>query len=79
MTYGVSLFRAITLERLHLSPAQLLQEELAFQVGNVIITPLGSILILSVFGLIFLFLSTMSFVRLDFSRINRNKNDSIDF
>jgi len=31
------------------------------------------------FGLLFLVLSTLSFVNTDFSKINRNKNDSIEW
>lgn len=79
MTYAVALFRAIALEKLALPQAELLKEELAFQVGGFVITPLISMFILLVFGLLFLFLSTLSFVNTDFSKINRNKNDAIEW
>ena len=79
MTYAVALFRAVALEKITLPPAQLIQEELAFQIGGFVVTPLVSGIILLVFGLLFLFLSTMSFVNTDFSKINRNKIDSIEW
>ncbi len=79
MTYAVALFRAIALEKLTMPQAELIKEELAFQIGNFVITPYLSALILLVFGLLFLVLSTLSFVNTDFSKINRNKNDSIEW
>lgn len=79
MTYAVALFRAIALEKIALPQAALIKEELAFQVGGFVITPLISTLILLAFGLLFLFLSTLSFMNTDFSKINRNKNDSIEW
>ena len=79
MTYAVALFRVVALEKAALPTENLINEELAFQIGEIVITPLISILILLVFGLLFLFLSTLSFLRTDFSRINRNKNHSIEW
>ena len=79
MTYAVAFFRTIVLERSDLTVAELVTEELAFEIGRFTITPTTSILILLVFGLVFLLLSTIAFVRVDFSRMNRNKNDSIQF
>jgi len=78
MTYAVSLFRSITLERLNSPTAELVSEELAFEIGNVTIGPLGALGILVVFGAIFITLSTIAFMRVDFSKMNRNKDDSLE-
>lgn len=79
MTYAVAFFRAISLEKINLPIDELIKEELAFQIGSVVITPFVSMLILLGFGSIFLILSTLSFVKTDFSKINRNKSDSIEW
>ena len=78
MTYAVNIFRTIVLEKLDLSMAELVFEELAIKVGGISLGPMYSILILLVFGAIFLILSTIAFVRVDFSKMSRNKNDAID-
>jgi len=59
--------------------SDLIREELAIQIGGVTIGPIGSFGILLVFGAVFLILSTVSFIRVDFSRMNRNKDDSMEF
>ena len=79
MTYAVALFRAVALEKTALPVENLINEELAFQIGGIVVTPVISMFILFAFGLLFLFLSTLSFVRTDFSRINRNKSHSIEW
>lgn len=79
MTYAVALFRATALEKLAMPHTELIKEELAFQLGGFVITPVTSMFILLAFGLLFLVLSTLSFVNTDFSKINRNKNDSIEW
>ena len=79
MTYAVALFRAIILEKTSLPIAQLINEGLAFQIGNFTIAPFTAWLILLVFGAVFLALSTVSFIKTDFSRINRIKNDAIEW
>ena len=79
MTYAVALFRAIILEKTSLPIAQLINEGLAFQIGGFTITPFTAWLILLVFGVVFLALSTVSFIKTDFSRINRIKNDAIEW
>ena len=79
MTYAVALFRATALEKLAMPHTELIKEELAFQLGGFVITPVMSMFILLAFGLLFLVLSTLSFVNTDFSKINRNKNDSIEW
>jgi ABC-2 type transport system permease protein len=79
MTYAVALFRAITLEKLNLPMDELVQEQLAFEIGRVTIGPPSALGILAVFGAVFILLSTLTFVKVDFSRMNRNKADSIEF
>ncbi|MCL2817237.1 MAG: ABC transporter permease, partial [Clostridiales bacterium] len=78
MTYAVALFRTITLEKLNLPLSELLGEELAFEIGRVVIGPAGAFGILLVFGAVFLILSTLAFVKVDFSKMNRNKDDSME-
>ncbi|MCL2606753.1 MAG: ABC transporter permease [Coriobacteriia bacterium] len=78
MTYAVILFRSIVLERTGDPTEQLIMQELAFKVGDFTIEPVHAALILAAFGVLFLLLSTISFIRLDFSRMNRNKNDSLE-
>ena len=79
MTYAVSMFRAVSLEKMTLSPQELLYEQIALKVGGVIITPAISFLILTVFGVAFMAASTLSFINADFSRINRDKGKSIEW
>ncbi|MCL2706978.1 MAG: ABC transporter permease [Dehalococcoidia bacterium] len=78
MTYAVALFRAITLEKTHLPTSELINEELAFKIGGVMIGPMEALGILLAFGIVFLLLSTLAFIRVDFSRMNRIKDDSIE-
>jgi ABC-2 type transport system permease protein len=78
LTYAVALFRIITLEKLNTPAAELVQEQLAFDIGGVIIAPLESLLILLVFGAVFLALSALAFARVDFSKMNRSKDDVLD-
>ena len=79
LSYAVAFFRTIALEKTDLSPSQLMLEELAFDINGFIITPVISMLILLIFGLLFLVLSTYSFLNADFSKINHNKGDSIEW
>ena len=79
MTYAVSLFRIIALEQTGLPQDELIELSLAFQVGNFAITPFISLLILLLFGLVFIALSSVSFINTDFSKMNRNKADAIDW
>ena len=78
MTYAVALFRTITLEKLNLPLSELKFEELAFEIGHVTIGPAEAFGILLVFGAVFLLLSTLAFVKVDFSKMNRNKDDSLE-
>ena len=75
LTYAVLLFRIISLEQLHLSPQELYASELTIQIGNTIVTPALAILVLAVFGALFLALATISFARTDFSKMNRSWAD----
>jgi ABC-2 type transport system permease protein len=78
MTYTTAFFRTIILERTTLTTEQLVAEQLAFKIGNFVITPSLSMAIVIVFGIVFLLLSTVVFSRADFSRINRSKNKDAD-
>ena len=78
MTYTTAFFRTIILEKTSLTTDQLVAEQLAFKIGSFVITPLISMVIVIIFGLIFLLLSTYVFSRVDFSRINRSKSKEGD-
>jgi len=78
MTYTTAFFRTIILEKTSLTTNQLITEQLAFKIGNFVITPIISMVIVIIFGLIFLLLSTYVFSRVDFSRINRSKSKEGD-
>lgn len=78
MTYTTAFFRTIILEKTSLSTDQLIAEQLAFKIGNFVITPPISMVIVLIFGLVFLLLSTYVFSRVDFSRINRSKSKEAD-
>ena len=78
MTYGVAVFRAITLEQIDAPLEQMLQLGMAYEFWGLTITPIVSIGILVVFGFIFLALSTWSFSKVDFSKMNRNWADAAD-
>ena len=79
LTYAVALFRAVSLEKLDLPAYQLVSEELAIEIGNFVVTPFFSALFLLGFGLLFLFLSTLSFARTDFSKMSRSAGDELDW
>ncbi|MCL2071603.1 MAG: ABC transporter permease [Oscillospiraceae bacterium] len=77
LTYAVVFFRTIALEKTNLPPEVLVSERVSFEIGSFIVTPLMSALILLLLGAVFISLATITFVNVDFSRINRNKNDSM--
>ena len=79
LTYAVSLFRIISLERLNATQEQLIAEGLAIKIGDYVVMPWLSVLILLTFGILFLFLSTLSFAKTDFSKMSRNAGDYIDW
>ncbi|MBU3187848.1 ABC transporter permease [Clostridium estertheticum] len=78
MTYTTAFFRTIILEKTNLTTQQLISEQLAFKMGSFVITPIISMVIVLIFGLIFLLLSTFVFSRVDFSKINRSKSKETD-
>ena len=78
MTYTTAFFRTIILEKTSLTTEQLVAEQLAFKIGDFVITPVISMGIVLVFGVVFLLLSTFIFSKVDFSRINRSKNKEAD-
>ena len=79
MTYAVHFFRDIAIvSRDEIMEYTLMREQEILQFWGLNITPTVAILILVVFGAVFLFLSTMMFTRIDFSKMNRNKMDAVD-
>jgi ABC-2 type transport system permease protein len=78
MTYTTAFFRMIVLEKTNLSTAELVKEGLAIDINGFIVTPIISFIIILAVGIIFLILSTYSFVKTDFSRVNRSSNDAND-
>ncbi len=76
MTYATAFFRMIVLEKTNLSTVELVKEGLAIDINGFIVTPIMSFTIIVAIGLIFLILSTNSFIKTDFSRINRSSNDA---
>lgn len=78
MTYATAFFRMIVLEKTGLSAEQLVAEGLAIEIGDFIITPFLSCMIILLIGFVFLILATRSFVKTDFSRLNRSKNDATE-
>lgn len=76
MTYATAFFRMIALEKTNLSTEELVKEGLAININGFIVTPFLSFIIIIVIGLIFLMLSTNSFIKTDFSRMNRSSSDA---
>ena len=76
MTYATAFFRMIVLEKTNLSTAELVKEGLAIDINGFIVTPVMSFAIIIAIGIIFLILSTSSFVKTDFSRVNRSSSDA---
>ncbi len=75
MTYATAFFRMIVLEKANLSTAELIKEGLVVDINGFIITPSMTFVIILIIGLVFLLLSTISFVKTDFSRLNRSATD----
>lgn len=75
MTYATAFFRSLSLEKMSLSTDELMAEQLAFKIHHFIITPQISIIIVLLFGVLFLFLSTFAFTKVDFSLLNRTKGN----
>ncbi|QQK74852.1 ABC transporter permease [Salicibibacter cibarius] len=73
MTYAAAFFRTLSLEKMSLSADELIAEQLAFKMGDLVIMPHISLFIIFSFGILFLFLSTLAFSQIDFSTLNRAK------
>jgi len=80
MSYAVHFFREIAIDSSDIQMEMILamEQELVFQFWGLNITPTVSVLILMIFGVVFLFLSTLTFTRVDFSKMHRNKMDAVD-
>jgi len=79
MTYAVHFFRHVSIvSGDEIMTYTLAREQEILQFWGLNITPMVSVLILVVFGALFLFLSTMTFTRIDFSKMNRNIADAVD-
>lgn len=78
MTYATAFFRMIVLEKTNLPTQQLVEEGLAIQINGFVVTPVISFFIILAIGLLFLILSTMSFIKTDFSKLNRSSADAND-
>lgn len=76
MTYATAFFRMVVLEKTNLSAEELVKQGLAIEIHGFIVTPIMSFVIIVAIGLIFLILSTNSFVKTDFSRVNRSSSDA---
>ncbi|WP_367566583.1 ABC transporter permease [Lacrimispora sp.] len=76
MTYATAFFRMIVLEKTGLSIAQLRNEELVVDIYGFTVTPFMTFAVILTIGVVFLLLSTSSFVKTDFSRMNRSATDA---
>ncbi|GLC83182.1 ABC transporter permease [Lacrimispora brassicae] len=76
MTYATAFFRMIVLEKTNLSIAELRNEGLVVDINGFTVTPFMTFVIILIIGLVFLLLSTSSFVKTDFSRLNRSATDA---
>ena len=76
MTYATAFFRMVVLEKTNLAPEQLVREGLAIDINGFIVTPFLSFVIIIAIGVVFLFLATNSFIKTDFSRVNRSATDA---
>jgi ABC-2 type transport system permease protein len=76
MTYATAFFRMIVLEKSQLSNGELVKEGLAININGFIVTPIMSFLIIIMIGVFFIILATKSFIKTDFSRINRSSSDA---
>lgn len=75
MTYATAFFRMIVLEKTHLSIEELVREELVVEINGFVVTPFLTFVIIVSIGLVFLILSTISFTKTDFSKVNRSATD----
>jgi len=80
MSYAVHFFRSIAIDSAgpQMEVILAMEQDVIFTFWGITITPMLSILILVAFGAIFLVLSTITFTRVDFSKMARNKADAVD-
>jgi len=76
ITYATAFFRMIVLEKTDLPISDLIKEGLVVEINGFAITPFMTFAIILIIGLVFLLLSTISFVKTDFSRLNRSATDA---
>lgn len=76
MTYATAFFRMIVLEKANLPLTELVKEGLAVDINGLIVAPFMTFVIIIAIGVLFLLLSTRSFVKTDFSRLNRSVTDA---
>lgn len=76
MTYATAFFRMIVLEKGNIPVSELIKEGLVVEINGFAITPIMTFGVILVIGLVFLLLSTISFVKTDFSRLNRSATDA---
>ncbi|WMJ85148.1 ABC transporter permease [Oscillospiraceae bacterium LTW-04] len=76
MTYATAFFRMIVLEKTNLPIAELAKEGLVVDINGFMVTPLMTFVIIITIGLVFLLLSTISFIKTDFSRLSRSATDA---
>lgn len=76
MTYATAFFRMIVLEKTDLPLEALVNEGLAIDINGFVVTPFLSFVIFILIGVLFLVLSTRSFIKTDFSRLNRSSSDA---
>lgn len=76
MTYATAFFRMIVLEKGNLPVPELIKEGLVVEINGFAITPIMTFVVILAIGLVFLLLSTISFVKTDFSRLNRSATDA---
>jgi len=80
MTYAVHFFRELIMNVRDDSVVSLLEaEQKILSFGSFSVTPAFSVLVLAVFGAVFLLLSTITFTNVDFSKMHRNKAEAADF
>jgi len=80
MSYAVHFFRSIAIDSTDPGMEAILamEQEIIFTFWGITITPMMSIFFLLAFGVVFLILSTITFTRVDFSKMARNKADAVD-
>lgn len=80
MSYAVHFFRDIAVNRPDPDALMILtiEQDVIFTFWGLTITPMLSIIFMAAFGAIFLILSTITFTRVDFSKMARNKADVAD-